>query len=582
MTAAELHAPDRNHVKYSRICPINFYDFTPARVTRKSENPFLQEHCTIDLPALYETLRKKPGSSQQQLQSLLARAAEGERKLRGKYIELQFADSYPGCDAPAAVPTARTRGDSDVVSSPQPREGTPPTPAAADARPANGTFSPLFIRSRTERRRTAFRKRNDTTKSSGGCGSGSLSTSTEDTEDEGSSKRCSLASEPESLPEPDRDMDVESGVVMYHDRLGGTAGPAIIGAVVQQQQSHSYGYVPRPLGRGLVRPVPFQLPAADAAEALEEAPYSPPPRGRYIQSSPPSSFGGMRPSSGWQQEQADYEGVAPALIDNLEEEEEDYSDSDVSCPQSPPSALPAVISDQNHHQPLARQSPHATPSSLPSSSPISHPLSSSPTPSSNSRHSKPLPPPKTKSQVDVFCSNHAVENRSSSKSSPDLTESTVSSSSSQQSIRSRSISFLNCSAGAELGRYPADYLGSRQADSYIGHADSIAKELINSKPVEVVVYVTSEKIRLAPPKSSSLLFKSFAVKDILSVQKCTKNRRIVCVSVWKSRRTPPQVHALRCPSALVSSALYDSILDQTQNVDDIASTDKVLYIRYYK
>ncbi|CAI8048400.1 hypothetical protein GBAR_LOCUS26705 [Geodia barretti] len=86
----------------------------------------------------------------------------------------------------------------------------------------------------------------------------------------------------------------------------------------------------------------------------------------------------------------------------------------------------------------------------------------------------------------------------------------------------------------------------------------------------------SEKIRLAPPKNSSLLFKSFAVKDILSVQKCSKNRRIVCVSVWKSRRTPPQCHALRCPSALVSSALYDSILDQTQNVDDIASSSDKL------
>lgn len=557
----ELHTPDRHLVNYSRICPLNSYDFTPARLTRRSDNPLLQEHCTIDLQALYVTLRKRHNPSQEQLQSLLARAAEGERKLRGKYIELLFADSYPGCDVPAAVPAARTRGDSNVVSSPQ-RDGEwedPPTaPPTSTARP-----SPLFIRSRTERRRTAFRKRSDDTKS-GGCGSGSLSTSAEETEDEGSTKSCSLVSEPGTLPDPERDMDVESGVVMYHDRLGRSADPAIIGSVVQQH-GHNYGYVPRPLGRGLVRPVPFQLPAAEAAEALEEAPFSPPSRA-HDPSSPPSSFGGMRPSSGWQEVD---EGGVPAMIYSLEEEdgeEDDSSGSDVSCESPRP-----LLSSRNHHQPLARQLPQTTPSSLPSSSPISQT-------GSNAPHSKPLPPPKTKYQGDVFrSSSQAVEKvkRNNSKSHPDLTESTASSSFSQ-SLRSRSVSFLDCSAGAELGKYPADYLGSRQADSYIGHADSVAKELINSKPVEVVVYVMSEKIRLAPPKNSSLLFKSFAVKDILSVQKCSKNRRIVCVSVWKSRRTPPQCHALRCPSALVSSALYDSILDQTQNVDDIASSsDKV-------
>ena len=565
----QLQQPDRHHVKYARICPLNFCDFTPARVTRRSDNPLLQEHCAIDQPTLYETLRKKHNSSQQQLQSLLTRAAEGQRKLRGKYVELRFADSYPGCDAPAAVPSTRSRGDSDVVS-PSPRsdveneseivQGTA-TPTTS-LQHANGTFSPLFIRSRTERRRTAFRRRNDDTKS-GGCGSGSLSTSTEETEDEGSTKSCSLSSEPELLPEPDRGMDVESGVVMYHDRLGGS-NPAIVGATSQQQR-HDYGFVPR---RGLIRPVPFQLPAADAAE---EAPYSPPPQAHLLASSPPSSFGGMRPSTDWQA----VEGGVPALMSNLEEEEEEesYSDeggSDASCEAQP---LPDIISGK-HHQPLARQSPQIVPSSLPSSSPISHPPR-------NDRHSKPLPPPKAKSQGDMFSGSAAGEavREGNSKSSPDLTGSTASSSSSysSQSTRSRSISFLNCSAGAELGRFPADYLGSRPTDSYIGHADSLAKELINCKPVEVVVYVTSEKIRLAPPKNSSLLFKSFAVKDILSVQKCSKNRRIVCVSVWKSRRTLPQCHALRCPSALVSSALYDSILDQTQNIDDITSTNKVLH-----
>jgi hypothetical protein len=136
---------------------------------------------------------------------------------------------------------------------------------------------------------------------------------------------------------------------------------------------------------------------------------------------------------------------------------------------------------------------------------------------------------------------------------------------------------MNCSAGAELGRFPADYLGCRQVDNYIGYADTVAKELINSRPIEVMAYVTSEKLRLAPPKNSSVLFKSFAVKDILSVQKCSKNKRIVCVAVWKSKAVP-QCHFLRCPTSLVSSALHDSILDQTQNVDDI-STHQISMLR---
>ena len=87
---------------------------------------------------------------------------------------------------------------------------------------------------------------------------------------------------------------------------------------------------------------------------------------------------------------------------------------------------------------------------------------------------------------------------------------------SDQAPRARSISFLQCDAGSDVGSYPADYLGSKEIDCYTKSVNSVAKQLVNSKAVEVVTYVSSEKIRLAPPSSKALLFKSFAVKDIFN------------------------------------------------------------------
>ena len=514
VSSMQLSEEDSYYVKYARICPLQFCDFTPARVTRRSENPLLQEHCAIDMPALYETVRKRHNSSLQIFSVLNRAAEEGERKLRGKYVELQFADSYPGCDglaAPSVLQPAPSSGSCGAVGG-EASSTTPTTP------------SPLFVRSRTERRRTAFRKRS-VTKSGG---------STESCE-----IYCSLASEPGA----ERDMDVESGVVIYQDRLG-TSDPALLSC--ESSVTSCEFDSPRRLGRALVRPVPFQLPAADAESGFKEALLSP-PSAHHLPPSPPEH---------WEQQQDTDEGD-PALIDS---HGSSSGDSDGS-PQ-PPHEL---VSSGKPHQPLSRRAPQVVPTHTPSpATPISHPH-----PSTNPRHSKPLPPPKAKSQNDMYSDGRDKEIASGCNSTPDL------SGSSPVPHRSRCVSFMDSSAGAELGRFPADYLGGRPTDSYIGHADSLAKQLINSKPIEVVVYVTSEKIRLAPPRNSSLLFKSFAVKDILSVQKCSKNRRIVCVSVWKSRKAPPICHALRCPSALVSSALYDSILDQTQNVDDIASTSKV-------
>ena len=58
-----MQCRDYSHVEYTRISQIHFSDFIPARVTRKSSNPFLQEHCILDEPALYQTVRRQSASS---------------------------------------------------------------------------------------------------------------------------------------------------------------------------------------------------------------------------------------------------------------------------------------------------------------------------------------------------------------------------------------------------------------------------------------------------------------------------------------------------------------------------------------
>ena len=134
--------------------------------------------------------------------------------------------------------------------------------------------------------------------------------------------------------------------------------------------------------------------------------------------------------------------------------------------------------------------------------------------------------------------------------------------------RTRSVSFLQCKVGQDCGQYPADYLGSKEIDCYVDCVDVAAKELVVSRTVDVVAYVTSEKIRLAPPNNSALLFKSFAMKELLSVQKCSKNKRIVGLVLWRPKNIPV-CHVLRCSDHLVSSALYDAVRQQSQSVDDV-------------
>ena len=136
------------------------------------------------------------------------------------------------------------------------------------------------------------------------------------------------------------------------------------------------------------------------------------------------------------------------------------------------------------------------------------------------------------------------------------------------SQREKAISFLDIKAGEDGGKFDVDYLGSKELDKYIKSVNSITKQLMAERPREMVVYVSSEKVRLAPPNSATL-YQSLAVKDILWVRKCSRNKHVVAVVVWKSVHQKPICHILRCRDIVKAKRLFDTLWEQTQKVDEI-------------
>ena len=132
--------------------------------------------------------------------------------------------------------------------------------------------------------------------------------------------------------------------------------------------------------------------------------------------------------------------------------------------------------------------------------------------------------------------------------------------------------FILSDAGQEIGHFNVNYMGSREIDRYIGCIDECARQIIDPKSpfklTEVVVYVTSEKIRLVPPKFGPL-FKSFSVNEIMSVSQCSKNKRLVGVVIWKPKSLPV-CHLFRCSDHLLSNALMESITYVHQNYENTA------------
>ena len=550
-----------HRVQYTQVNQIYFTDFTPSRVTRPSNNQYLQEHSTLD--ELYHTVRVRATThrwSPAQQSYFFAHAGEDARKLRGRYIEVDFSQSFPGStgDGDRERRADDTLSTSIVAAGGREKSVSDPT--------ANGTVRPLCIRSRTERKRVAFRRRGESAASSSGVSSA------------------------DSAPSADviAEMDVEPNVVAYHRSISSANGSSLLaynGGASQQLDLQRFPHAPTATSVALEQ-------AGHGRIALPASPDPAPPLDHdgpcdgLVESSRPPPVGDTQGSFrdqpatnqrwGWEEEEEENEEM-----DGKGDNKSSFVDEDMllDLPNTRPVQVPL-----SQHYPLQRQSAHSlptstfSPSSLPSSPTLtshsSHPPSfgthahasrAESSPSSHS-NSKPRPPPfRANSQDDLFVTSSSrgyrsniVFSNSFSPSSPLVS-----------GYRSRSVSFLDSRAGQELGCFPAEYLGSRKVDCYVECVDSVAVSAINSKPVEVAAYVTSEKLRLAPPNNSPMLFKSFSMKAIFSVQKCSKNKRILGVVVWRGRGTPV-CHVLRCPTHLVSSALQDSILDQTQNVDDIS------------
>lgn len=172
---------------------------------------------------------------------------------------------------------------------------------------------------------------------------------------------------------------------------------------------------------------------------------------------------------------------------------------------------------------------------------------------------KPIPPPRSRRKR-----NHDFQ-------SPDTpTARNASNDTRPTKTNSSPLNFLDTNVGEECGRFFVDYLGSRETDQFIGIVDECAMQMMNSKPparsTQVVAYVTTERIRLAPPKAGPL-FKSLAVKSILSVDQCSKNKRIIGVVIWKPR-TKPVCHLLRSSDQLISNGLFEALSHVIQNLDD--------------
>lgn len=131
---------------------------------------------------------------------------------------------------------------------------------------------------------------------------------------------------------------------------------------------------------------------------------------------------------------------------------------------------------------------------------------------------------------------------------------------------------LSSSAGEEIARFSVSYIGSCSIDQYLGCVDECAKKVINPKvssvkSTDVLIQICTEKIRLFPPPKRGPLFKSFSVSEIVSVSRCSKNKRLVGLVIWK-RKDLPQCHLMRCPDHIGSNALLQSIEFAIQNSNE--------------
>ena len=139
--------------------------------------------------------------------------------------------------------------------------------------------------------------------------------------------------------------------------------------------------------------------------------------------------------------------------------------------------------------------------------------------------------------------------------------------------RVRAASFLTVSAGKELNTVTTMYMGSKQVDQFVGKINNIARDLSDKAASPMIMYIATEKIRLAAP-DSNVLFQSFAVENILATTLCPINKRIVGMLVWKSRALPSW-HLIRCTDNLVAGSVLESI----QMACETVKSDEITEVR---
>ena len=165
----------------------------------------------------------------------------------------------------------------------------------------------------------------------------------------------------------------------------------------------------------------------------------------------------------------------------------------------------------------------------------------------------PIPPPRVTKETKALPPTAPPRDRSSLSSSPARNPEK----SKAAFTRVRAASFLTVSAGKELNTVTAMYMGSKQVDQFTGQITNIARDLSEKPASPMILYIATEKIRLAAP-DSNVLFASFAVENILATTLCSINKRIVGMLVWKSRALPSW-HLIRCNDNLVAGSVLESI-----------------------
>lgn len=128
------------------------------------------------------------------------------------------------------------------------------------------------------------------------------------------------------------------------------------------------------------------------------------------------------------------------------------------------------------------------------------------------------------------------------------------------------------SSEESYGRFTVVYLGKMDTDCYTSCIDKCAQKMLDPKSTiplhtsEVTVDIMSSRIRLMKPTSGMLLV-SIPVNDIFTFSQCSKNKRLVGVIVWKRNTIVPVCHLFRCYDQLLSKAFLDSITSVKQDAD---------------